>query len=491
MGFAIGFVDMFALRASAAGVAGVYQHNPHACPLRLVFDKFPELKERPTVQRGSLRATNCYPVAYSAQVFQSDSASGVFRLGHELLADAVIGVFRKAMFPSRQFFQLALGRPSAFGLQLGPQPAMPKTHMVDMASGVNSPIRVHSDIGDSQIYAKYLLHINQLGIFHVASGRQEKHIAEQAQIRLALPGGQQFPLAFAADKRDTQPTVHRPNRDFRVFQSPRQNTIIIGDAAQGFEAALALGVQFVGVRDFGDHPHRHLGRKGEFSSQVFVAQVMQVILLEGLGLTRLLTDKVAGGIRQRQRAFQGASLFRRRQKFDLGHQLHGQEYSTNELLFQVRKLRRLRLFNISLANLGAHTLALPARASVSGSPDSVTFRPHGCVFAPISPAGTAPIRTRSVLFEPSGCNALEVAHDLSGSELGRGRHEQMHTPALACGASVVRHAFNRHAQCFKPLLGGDFSQQSLQANRDWPAQHLFAVMGNPHQMVVDVIDTVR
>ena len=242
LAFAIGFVNMPTLRASAARVAGVNQHHRHTSPLGFVGDKRPQLKERPTMQGGPLSTMNRYPVAYPVQIFQSESASGVFRLCHQLLADTVVRVLRKAMFFTGEFFQMAFGRPRAFGLQLGPQAAVTKTYIVDVAGRVNSSIRIDGDIGNAQIHAERPFHVNRFGFFHIAGSRQEEHIVEQAQIRLTVPGRQQFPLALAADQRNMQPTVHRPDRDFRIFQAPRQDPVVIGDTSMRLESALGFGV---------------------------------------------------------------------------------------------------------------------------------------------------------------------------------------------------------------------------------------------------------
>ena len=139
---------------------------------------------------------------------------------------------------------------------------------------------------------------------------------------------------------------------------------------------------------------------------------MQAVLFESLSLPSLLTDEVAGGICQLQRALQGAGLFGGWQKFHLGYQFHRPQCSTNVLHLQVSKLCLLRLFDVAFDILGAH---------MPGCPDIVAFRSQPCVFALILAA-----QISKLLFEPLGCDALEVMHNLSGREFGRGRHEPMH-----------------------------------------------------------------
>src|SRR5262245_65912118 len=123
--------------ASPAGVPGINQRNRHADPLRLVGDKSPELVKRPTMPGSPLRASSRYPVAYPAQVFECDGASGVLRFGYQMLTNFVINVSGKPSLLARKFFESALGRLRAFGLEFGPQAAVTIAHMVDLVPGVN------------------------------------------------------------------------------------------------------------------------------------------------------------------------------------------------------------------------------------------------------------------------------------------------------------------------------------------------------------------
>jgi hypothetical protein len=50
------------------------------------------------VQYGTLKARNRYPQVDPAQVLERYRACGVFRFDHNLLAEAVIDVFRKPSF---------------------------------------------------------------------------------------------------------------------------------------------------------------------------------------------------------------------------------------------------------------------------------------------------------------------------------------------------------------------------------------------------------
>lgn len=84
-----------------------------------VLDKGAELIKRPAVQRGSLGATNRYPSAEAPEVFESNSASGVFRGRHDALADRVIDAGRKPMLFAGQLLEASSRRLRPFALQPG------------------------------------------------------------------------------------------------------------------------------------------------------------------------------------------------------------------------------------------------------------------------------------------------------------------------------------------------------------------------------------
>ena len=120
----VAFVNMSTCRAGVRGVTRVTRAHWHASQPCLVLDHGTELEERPAMQRGSLSATNRYPFADTAQVFESDPASGVFRSSHNAFADRVVGVGGKAVLFAGQILEAAARRLRAFALQFGAQAAV-------------------------------------------------------------------------------------------------------------------------------------------------------------------------------------------------------------------------------------------------------------------------------------------------------------------------------------------------------------------------------
>ncbi len=90
----IGFSNVPAVGTSATGISGIHQDHRHTFAPRFVFHKRSQLSKRPTVQGGTLAATSRDSRADAAQVFERNCAASAFRLGHQVLADAVIHILR-------------------------------------------------------------------------------------------------------------------------------------------------------------------------------------------------------------------------------------------------------------------------------------------------------------------------------------------------------------------------------------------------------------
>ena len=160
----IGFVNVTTGRTGAAGVPRVNQEYGNACTFRFVGHESTKLEERPTMQSCPLRATNRNPLPNAPQVFQGNRSICVFRFGNQLFADAVIDVFGKTAFFSRQPLEFAFGRPCTFGLQFSPQAAVTVAHMVDMAGRVDFSITIYGDVHYTQVNPQCIFHIEQVSV---------------------------------------------------------------------------------------------------------------------------------------------------------------------------------------------------------------------------------------------------------------------------------------------------------------------------------------
>lgn len=345
---AIAFVYVTTGGTGAGRITRVYKDHRNTHALRLVGDKRPELEERPTMQRGALAATNRNPLANAFEVFESNRPLRVFRLRHKLLGDNVIHISGKARLFAGQLTQPTPRRLGAFALQLGAQAAVTLPDAIDLTGRMHFTVRVNGDIRHAQVNAQRALNVNRFRFLHFAGGRQEERAAERDQIGFALARFQKRALPLSTDERDVQATLYRPDRDSRLGKLPGKDTVIVGNAPCGPERALTLTVELVGIGNLANHPHGDLSRKPELRPDSLIAQVMQVVLPEGLGFPRRITHKPTGGVGLFQRPLERVGLFGSREQFDLSYQLHANNYSTNTLKLQVGKSDLLAFFDVSI-----------------------------------------------------------------------------------------------------------------------------------------------
>src|SRR5690606_32247019 len=227
----IAFVDVPAGGAGARGIARVNRDNRHTNELSLVLDKGAKLKERPAMQRGSLGATNRYPLADAAQVFEGNPACGVFRGSHDALANRVVGVRGKAALFARQFLEAAARRLRALALQLGAQATVAVAHVIHGAAAVDRPVAVGGDVDDTQVHTQELVYVLHRRLVQLADLRQIELAAPVNQVRLALHKGQQGKLALPRDKWDGLPPFDRPDAYGLRGEFPGQDAVVVGDAA--------------------------------------------------------------------------------------------------------------------------------------------------------------------------------------------------------------------------------------------------------------------
>ncbi len=216
------FIDMAARGARPRGVAGVNRQHGHTGQPCFVLNKGAQLKERPTMHRGSLAAPNRYPVTNTAQVFQGDAASGVLRRSHDPFADRVVHIFGKAAFFSAEVVQSAPGAFRALALQPGPQAAVTVTHLVHRAAAVGRSIAVRRQVDDAQVNPQEVLHRFGRRFVRFADLMQVEVPASIDQVGFALHRRQQAPLPLPGDKRDRLPPANRPEGDGLRRQAPRQ-----------------------------------------------------------------------------------------------------------------------------------------------------------------------------------------------------------------------------------------------------------------------------
>ena len=121
---AVFLVNPTARAAHLRRVGGVDFDERHPGLLGLVGQKRAELGERPRVQRGPLGLAKPYPVTDPRQLFDSDTASGAFSLGHDATGNLVIQVGGKTGLFAASLPQQSPRRTSFLGLQPLAQPSL-------------------------------------------------------------------------------------------------------------------------------------------------------------------------------------------------------------------------------------------------------------------------------------------------------------------------------------------------------------------------------
>ena len=307
-------------RAGLRGVGWINQEQRHACLSRLVVQKGAQLKERPRMQRGSLGAPKPYPRANACQIFQCNRALCALRFSHHFLAQVMVRPFCETGLVTRQSLEPSFGRFSSLALEFGSQTAVAIAYIVDRTGRMDFTIGVNRDICYAQVNAQYALNVLWHWFLNFTGSGEKEFIAEQHQVRLPLAHFEQSPLMFTTNEGNQHSAIYRPDGN-RAGQ-PAQNAIIVSQTPQRLELAAHPTREFIGVGNFGNTANGHLRREFELLAYLAIAQVMKIILSEGLRLPSLLTDKLTGSIARCQRLAQGLNLFGCWQEFDLCDQFH-------------------------------------------------------------------------------------------------------------------------------------------------------------------------
>ena len=310
------------LRTLTRCIARVNGNYLDACQFRLVLDVSSKLPESPAMQFCVPFASSPNPLANIGQVFQYNRLLCALRLLNDLLADAVILVFGKALLFAGKLFQSALGRLRTLALQPCAHFALPLSQIANMRAGKTLPGAVGGDASNAEVNAEHSfgIVINRR-LNYVARHKQEPLAFAKHEVRFALPIVEQLPLLRAADEGDSLPSVNRPNRN--VIRAETQDAVIVGNRAVNTENPLLALVELVGISNFRNHPDGNLSRQTELLTDGRVRQFVNLKLTKGFGLPRQTRGFIRGGICQAKRFPERVSLFFRWQQFNPYSQLHG------------------------------------------------------------------------------------------------------------------------------------------------------------------------
>src|SRR5229473_2771000 len=147
-------IDVPAGQARLRRVAGIDQLNWHPDVRRLVLHEGAQLSECPVCVARSLPPSNRDALADALEVFQSDSATGVFGDAHQRLADAVVRVALEARLLPAKGLEFAFGRGCLAALQIAPAVGEGASLLFDARASVNGGIGVDCDVDNTQVDAQ-------------------------------------------------------------------------------------------------------------------------------------------------------------------------------------------------------------------------------------------------------------------------------------------------------------------------------------------------
>src|SRR5216683_7170749 len=144
-------IDVPAGKARLRRVAGIDQRNWHPDGRGLVLHEGAQLSECPVGVARSLPPSNRDALANALELFQSDSASGVFGGAHQRLADAVVRVSLEARLLPAQRLEFAFGRARLAALQIAPAVGESAPLLFDARARIDGGIRVGGDVNNTQV----------------------------------------------------------------------------------------------------------------------------------------------------------------------------------------------------------------------------------------------------------------------------------------------------------------------------------------------------
>lgn len=232
MAFAVGFVNATASRASAGSITRINQKNMDTMQFSLISDLHPQIEERPRAEFIPLCFLDRYPLADARQIFEGNSASGVFRTLNKVFGYAMVNVFGEAPFLAAALCQEFPTRAGLFGLQLGAQPVMTTTNGCHFPAAVLMAVAITGDVLNTKIDAKKIINIFRGWFVNFARSKQVELAVDKTKIGLATVATEKFFSPIMGEETNLLPTVYRPNGNFILVELPGQDTAIEGDRSK-------------------------------------------------------------------------------------------------------------------------------------------------------------------------------------------------------------------------------------------------------------------
>ena len=327
-------------RAPLARVSRVDENHGNSYQRGLVINKSPELEKSPVgfscllvlplAYRSlvPLSASGRYP-GHVLEVFKSDCPSGAFRLLNERLGNAVVCIALKPGLTARDLAQLPLCRPGAFLLKITAAVGVLAAVLFDLETAEGFAIAVEGDVHDPEIYSENIDRLHGSG-FGDITRRDDVELAPlHLKIDLALSMGEELSLVIAADERDLDAAIDRPDGDHIVVAHP-EDTVVEWLRGVGSECVLVLLVPLVARGDLGDAEKNNLRRQTRASANFVVDRFLDRSFSKDLVLPGVGADLATGGVGRSQRFQQGRLLLPGWLELYGSNQLHTHENITDD-----------------------------------------------------------------------------------------------------------------------------------------------------------------
>ena len=325
---AVRLVDVAALGARPTRVARVHGGKSDAREDGLVAEERAQLEERPGVQRRALGLANRYPVTDAAEVFNGNTASGVFGFAYDRLADPVIRVSVESSLPPSERAQVTFGGLGAAGLKAGTKPGDARAVREGRLARVDFAVGVDREVADAEVDAEPAFRIDGRAVGHIDSHEEEELALAVDEVGLP-PGAIQSSAMVGADgARHDDAAVQSEQAHAVEAVLERVDPLVVGDGAERLERA-ALGlVTAIDLADLGDRAHGVLCGESEAVPQLAIVGALQGDLVGASGLEGALGEPRAGFVHAAHRREQTVPLLRRDEQLHGRDELHTHRRST-------------------------------------------------------------------------------------------------------------------------------------------------------------------
>jgi hypothetical protein len=324
---AVRLVDVAALGARSARVARIHGDNSHAQEGGFVCEERAQLGERPRVQRRALSLANRYPVTDAAEIFNCDTASGVFGFANDRLADDVIHVCVEMPLLPSKLTEMSLGALGAGGLKATAEFGDTRTNGECRFAGVGLAVRIDREIANTEVYAEPTFRVDGRAVRNVY-GHEEKEFAFSVdEIGLSTDALKSSAMIRTNRAWNDDTTVECKQAYAVETVLERVDSLVVSDGAERLERAEFRLVAPVGLADLRDGANGMLRGEGKTFTKLTVVGLLQGDLVGTLRSESSLSEPRASLVHASHRCQQAVALLGRDQQLYGRYELHEHRHS--------------------------------------------------------------------------------------------------------------------------------------------------------------------